>query len=581
MMFEVYCDESQHDLSAKSGEEQPGQQVALSEIQTEVDARFDLKAEIEEGASSRPRRIAVVLAALLIFSFLSALGQQQPCDALAAAIDDTIQVSGTVASPVERSPEGRWAWFYVSGGGCSIRVYYGSGNLPWLAEGSRILIMGYRSEFNNEPQITAESVGLMESSAASDNRLLLIVLVISGVALSAAGILIARLRRRLASGDKTPRPRPDAKPSEEDLISAEMHERLDERLARESAACSMHESGQVLHEQEQSREKASIARLRRIKREHPRAYERWSTEEDERLAELTQLGDSVRQIATALERQPGAIRARLKKLDQGDELLHLPNDSENLDEAPIAERFCAVRRGEIAFLPLAVSSMSADAVCVAGLDINKRSWVRLVRRGMYSLKEADSVVFRDRSLMGVRVGAPQVRPVRIDPRGLHTEDSVIEGKPRKLASLDPGDKLALLESAVDEDLERALSTKRSLFVVEPSRVRLIPRDGKQPKIAFETPTTSTNALRSSQILDRNLIGISSQGCPCNCLAWDQAPESLSRVRTHIDIRELCPGARVFLALSLTGWPLTLPTEKQKHYLLVAGIHVIGRNRVWL
>jgi len=581
LRFEGYCDESQQELLAKSGEKQPGRQVALGGVWVEADARSDLKAETGEGASSRPRRTAAVLAALLLFTFLSVLGQQQPCDALAAVIGATIQVSGVVDSAVTRDSTRHWAWFYISESGCRIRVYYSSGDLLWLAEGNRVLITGRRSEFANEPQVTAESVGPLESSTASGNRLLLIVLALSGVVLCTLAVVATRLRHARTSGNNVPRPQPDARTSEAELRSAEPRATLDELEDHETGSYSGQDSGQVLRGREHSRENASATRLGRIKREHARAYERWSTREDERLVKLKQSGNSVRQIVKTLERQPGAIRARLKKLDQGNDPLHVPSDTESIAETPITERTRVLRNGEIAFLPLAVSSMSGDAVCVAGLDIKAQRWTRLVRQGMYSLQEADSAVFGERSLMAVRIGASQARPPSVDPRGLHTEDRVMEGKPRKLTSLDPGDKLTLLESVVDEDLERALSTKRSLFVVEPTGFRLIPRDGKQPKIAFETPTTSADALRSSRSLERNLIGISSLGCPCNCLAWDQAPECLGKVRTHTDILQLCPGARVFLALSLTGWPRELPREKQKHYLLVAGIHVIGRDRVWL
>ena len=51
-----------------------------------------------------------------------------------------------------------------------------------------------------------------------------------------------------------------------------------------------------------------------IRRKHPRAYERWTDEEDHRLTEEDQAGHSIRQIAGAHGRQPGAIRSRLDKL---------------------------------------------------------------------------------------------------------------------------------------------------------------------------------------------------------------------------------------------------------------------------
>ncbi len=52
-----------------------------------------------------------------------------------------------------------------------------------------------------------------------------------------------------------------------------------------------------------------------IRHEHPRAYEKWSAEEDARLTELFRSGKNVQEIAAILHRQPGAIRSRLVKLN--------------------------------------------------------------------------------------------------------------------------------------------------------------------------------------------------------------------------------------------------------------------------
>jgi hypothetical protein len=52
-----------------------------------------------------------------------------------------------------------------------------------------------------------------------------------------------------------------------------------------------------------------------IRHEHPRAYEKWSVEEDGQLSEFYRRGQSVREIAKTLQRQEGAIRSRLVKLN--------------------------------------------------------------------------------------------------------------------------------------------------------------------------------------------------------------------------------------------------------------------------
>lgn len=55
-------------------------------------------------------------------------------------------------------------------------------------------------------------------------------------------------------------------------------------------------------------------RLAEIQAEHPKAYAPWTAEEDQELTNLHQSGKSTSTIAGVLQRQPGAIRSRLKKL---------------------------------------------------------------------------------------------------------------------------------------------------------------------------------------------------------------------------------------------------------------------------
>ena len=51
------------------------------------------------------------------------------------------------------------------------------------------------------------------------------------------------------------------------------------------------------------------------RQEHPRAYDKWSPEDDERLKEMYAAGHSVAELAKHFERNNGAIRSRLKKLE--------------------------------------------------------------------------------------------------------------------------------------------------------------------------------------------------------------------------------------------------------------------------
>jgi DNA helicase-4 len=50
-----------------------------------------------------------------------------------------------------------------------------------------------------------------------------------------------------------------------------------------------------------------------VRKEYPRAYERWSDEEDAQLKELVEQGRSEEQIAEQLQRQPSAISSRVKR----------------------------------------------------------------------------------------------------------------------------------------------------------------------------------------------------------------------------------------------------------------------------
>src|SRR6266508_1562553 len=52
-----------------------------------------------------------------------------------------------------------------------------------------------------------------------------------------------------------------------------------------------------------------------IRLEHPRAYEKWCAEEDQQLSELCRSGKNVKEISKTLQRQEGAIRSRLAKLN--------------------------------------------------------------------------------------------------------------------------------------------------------------------------------------------------------------------------------------------------------------------------
>jgi hypothetical protein len=54
--------------------------------------------------------------------------------------------------------------------------------------------------------------------------------------------------------------------------------------------------------------------MQRAKEQYPRAYERWTADEDERLRKLFQSGRDSTEIANLFQRQPSAIVSRMRKL---------------------------------------------------------------------------------------------------------------------------------------------------------------------------------------------------------------------------------------------------------------------------
>lgn len=60
---------------------------------------------------------------------------------------------------------------------------------------------------------------------------------------------------------------------------------------------------------------SSINPIERARREHPNAYQRWTSEEDETLRVRYSAGEEMAALSRLLGRQPSAIRSRLRKLE--------------------------------------------------------------------------------------------------------------------------------------------------------------------------------------------------------------------------------------------------------------------------
>jgi len=66
--------------------------------------------------------------------------------------------------------------------------------------------------------------------------------------------------------------------------------------------------------QERPEQRRKSYSIEEIRKQYPRAYESWGADEDEQLRLQYDQQASIDEIATDLQRQPSAIKSRLKKL---------------------------------------------------------------------------------------------------------------------------------------------------------------------------------------------------------------------------------------------------------------------------
>lgn len=93
--------------------------------------------------------------------------------------------------------------------------------------------------------------------------------------------------------------------------AAHPDETLDELL---DAIKTRRHKNEALEETKASTAISHQQRLNRIRRRYPRAYEKWTEEEDIQLRQQYHAGVGLSELATRLQRQPGAIESRLRKL---------------------------------------------------------------------------------------------------------------------------------------------------------------------------------------------------------------------------------------------------------------------------
>ncbi len=105
-------------------------------------------------------------------------------------------------------------------------------------------------------------------------------------------------------------------------------------------------------------------------REHSRAYEKWSPEDDERLKEMYAAGHSVAELARHFERNEGVIRSRLKELelDRGVAANPIYEETRQLVEQGLTLDEVARRRGR----PISTIVVHLERLLQEGRDIDLR-----------------------------------------------------------------------------------------------------------------------------------------------------------------------------------------------------------------
>lgn len=230
------------------------------------------------------------------------------------------------------------------------------------------------------------------------------------------------------------------------------------------------------------------------------------------------------------------------------------------------------------FLPLALATMRGKAVCVAGVDVDSGEWVRPVVRKYRCLFSEQAADFQPNFLYDLNLGAAQPRPHKEDPDARHTEDRVLEGKALRRRSLKPLEKWHILDSLAEPDFRAAiLGGGRSLFLVRPITFRCSVDDSGAYRWDLTLKHTSFGLLRNDDTLEASHIGISGRGGKCTCPNWQQfaANEFGTKPITQEDIQRLPGEPRLYLTLSLSA------LKYEKYWLIAAGVHIVGKERIWL
>ncbi len=139
-------------------------------------------------------------------------------------------------------------------------------------------------------------------------------------------------------------------------------------------------------------------------------------------------------------------------------------------------------------------------------------------------------------------------------------------------------KQAMLGKIVDRDLLQALTTPgRSLFLVRPTNYKVKLVSEGEWRWRFEVAGVPLFQIRNASSLEPTLIGVSGKGCKCTCpLGREFAEQKFGAPSLdQEDVKRLLGDVTLFLILSLSA------LEYEKYWLMVAGVHIVGDDRIWL
>ncbi len=226
------------------------------------------------------------------------------------------------------------------------------------------------------------------------------------------------------------------------------------------------------------------------------------------------------------------------------------------------------------FVPLAMSKMREHGTCVAGVNLDGGEWIRPIVSGAPCLFDEQTAQFEANHVHDLRIGGVSASSQQ---EGVyHTEDRIFNCVISVGEKLTPQSKLELLKSFTDGSLASSLfAGSRSIFLIEPEDFTYgLDQYNRTPRFHL---SGFPPAPKWAASLEERQIGISKTGIPCTCPRWSLFSQQTwpGKDVTLSMIQDYTAGANVFLAMSLGR------LYHDRHWVMVAGVHIVGDDEIWL